>query len=214
MGVSSLASARRMLEKRLQFGKKIIDSETKPMDLVMIEQPVPTTYAQFLDGLDAVPEEAKKGSLVHKIWRECAEFSGNFYFKLAEYARAKGRRVESLESGLTQRPSRLQRAYTHLDLLDSEKAHRVEYLFHFRRHASMEARIQSKKPNLVIAASGHAMLFEQKFHPRKTIYNLPEFNAPERKAEIARRRRTAVHRHNLEKAARRKNALSSGHRKK
>ena len=168
-GVKRTASKER--SKRLAFGKKIIDTETKAGDLVLIESPEQYTLEDFKKHYAGTPFELFGNTIVKEIM--------NFYSELAKYAESKGRKVQSLEPGVFRPGSRLYEAIARLSSLPLEKIKRVEYLTTHRRDYFMQKRIQVKKPALVIVARGHAVRLENAMKPKKTIYLNPL--APARK---------------------------------
>jgi len=168
-----------LLKQRLEFGKRIIDAETKTGDLVLLE--TPTRYT-FDDYKKTVGEEATE-----RYWKNIGEFNSNFYFLLAEYAKSKGREVASIDSGIVSPGSRLERQLrlgeTQAILTGPEFKHfkRVEFLAYYKRNIFMGRRIQTRKPKLVIVAGAHAIYLENTLKPKKVIYNNQRWNEPFRK---------------------------------
>jgi hypothetical protein len=126
---------------RLAFGKNAIDKETKPGELILVE----------------TPEAERAGAF-------------DFYHKLFAYARAIGRRVESIESGLLGCGGRLDWASNNLPDFPPGEQERVLYLVGPRRDKSMQRIIQSRKPRMIIVASGHAIAIKKEMKPKNHIF--------------------------------------------
>jgi hypothetical protein len=173
-GEAGLRTVQNFVQQKIEFGKRRIDSETKSGDLILIESPDPVTFEQFLENM-GVPniQELPNRELIKLRWELFLRENFNMYHTLADYARSKGRKVETLESGMTDDKSRLTKAMCDLFKFPIEKARRINRIIVVRRHMGMEKKIQSKKPQLVIAASGHVAQLEETFKPRRTIYQNP-----------------------------------------
>ena len=173
-GETGLRTVQKFVQEKIEFGKRVIDSETKPGDLVLIESPEPVIFEQFLKnfGITDIHNHPKR-ELVKLRWEMFLRENYNIYPILANYERSKGRKVETLEYGATGNKSRLTAAATRLREFTPEKAKRIYQMLTVKRHTGIEKKIESKKPQLVITASGHAAQLEETLKPRKTIYQNP-----------------------------------------
>ena len=153
----------KILQQRLLgVGKKVIDTETKPGDTILIEDPRKVT-------LD-ISRKIIAGTEFEKF-AEWFVFAGNIYYRLAEYAKSKGRKVESLE------PSVINYSKGRIGLrrmLLTNPGPRLNYIVATKRDKFFITKIQRRKPKLVIAASGHAAYLEKTLRPKKTIYSYPD----------------------------------------
>ncbi|MBN2127104.1 MAG: hypothetical protein JW703_01790 [Candidatus Diapherotrites archaeon] len=143
--------------KRLEKAKKIIDSESKPGDLIMIESPEEEKTSYW----------GKDEELAKKYWDKGLNECINFYYNLAEYAKSRGRKVLSLESGTTRSGGRFIKSLAE-QTSTPELELRREYIMRIQRNKLMEAKINAKKPKLVLTAKWHESYLEN-MKPKKTI---------------------------------------------
>jgi len=162
--------ARKEIKRRIDYGKKSILQNTKEGDLIAFETPEKETFNSFkkiaLPGYEKKFKENADRMLL-KRW-QILRLHWNFYSELAYYAKANGRKVMSLESGLLRPGSKLPQSYN--DPKNIEKGARVRYLVERRRDLSYIKKIQQKKPNFVIVSRGHGVLIEFEVHPKKVEY--------------------------------------------
>ncbi len=137
-----IKKAQQQLQERLDFAKKVIDTETNPDDTIMLESPEHWAFSRF--------KEVFAGSKNEFAWDGIMRDSLNFYFDLAEYAKSKGRKVESLESGLHRPESRLVYAAARGHEFEPEIRGRLDYLTTYRRDLFFIKKIVVTKPKLVI----------------------------------------------------------------
>lgn len=159
--------AAKIVQERLEEGKRIIDTQTQPGDLILIETPYPMTEKEFLHNYKE-PSGLTDQEL-RDMWNAFDKEHMNFYFTLANYAKKKGRIVESIESGMYSPDSNWMRLVMNSPQ-NKEVQERLEYLGGARRNISMQKRIESKKPKLVIVASAHALVLSDRMLPKRTFY--------------------------------------------
>ncbi|MFH0955197.1 MAG: hypothetical protein V1777_03770 [Candidatus Micrarchaeota archaeon] len=196
-----IEKAQQQLQERQDFAKKVIDTETKPGDTIMLESPEPWTFSRF--------KEVFKGSKNEWVWDGIMRDSLNFYFDLAEYAKSKGRKVESLESGLHQPESKLVYAAARGHEFEPETRERLDYLTVYRRDLSFPKKIAATKPKRVIATFFHAVSIEDALKPRRAVFFDRELNTPQIKSKILRIKQKAKAEYLNKKRKRRQIALQN-----
>lgn len=183
------------ITKRHEYAKKAIDQEIregriKPGELVLMETPHPISLEQ---ALKVRPE------ITIKNWKEFWKDYYNFYHTIAEYAKSKGLRVESLEPGF------FSTAKGHLSVFEKARARGKENnpdfqkwnshlwdILQNRRNVSFRKKIQNKKPRMVVTADGHALYIEAIMKPRKSYwhFNYPSEEKKARTEELLERAAT------------------------
>jgi hypothetical protein len=199
METGDFGQAKEEIERRVSAGKKIIDSQTKKGDLVLLESPEEWTEEQF--------KRAFHGSKNERFWLQLMRDSLNLYFDLAQYAKSQGRLVGSLESGLHSPSSRLVRAALWRHQQPAEIAERIDFLSLNRRDATAQKRVQAQKPRRVITAFFHGISIENAFRPEKTIYFDPTLNNPKLKAGFLEQKNRAAAKYYKKKVERRRTAM-------
>ncbi len=201
------AQGRQLIQQRLEFGRKVIVSETKPEDLVLIESLQESTFEDFkkitsLRTTKKIPEQKIKW-----LWENFYKYHLNFYFELAQYARQKGRKVAPIVGWVRSPKSRLVRASTRLMEFPEEKARRIYYLMSGRTDISMQRRIENRRPALAIVGGAHAAYLEHSMNPKKTIWQEPMLAHPSRKIPFLEQRKRERLEYEAEKRVRRQRAL-------
>ena len=159
------------LKSLLLLGKKTIEAETRPGDLVLLEEPYKLTYGTFLKLLGK-----RNSPKLLKIWRNGIRQNQNFYYELKQYAERNGRIVESLETSPLIPGSRFSK---HVAKFSPEKSERLLQIIGPRRNLSFETKIRRAiareaplgKKILAIVSESHATYLEKKMRPRKVIWH-------------------------------------------
>ncbi len=155
------------LKALVEFGKLVIKNETKVGDLVMLETPRKVNI-QHVHG--DTPTEEKK-----EAWKKYS-VEWALYPALAQFAQSIGRSIESIEPTPMKPGARFWKRVAIIKKGKKTKKiqEREEYLITQPREAVMLAKIQRRKPKLVIVASAHAAFLEEKLAPRKSIWENPK----------------------------------------
>ncbi|MDO8634031.1 MAG: hypothetical protein Q7K34_01930 [archaeon] len=160
------------IKEGIEYGKKIIDENSKPGDIVMLESPEEWTFESFMKM--RYPEPIAN----RQFWEAIIKHQLNMYHELAKYAESHGRQVLSLEQGVNTPNSRLSRT-----AVQPPKSNESEFRKHARiesrrdvlagprRDISFQRKIQAKKPALVIAAMGHAAYLYKTMKPKNMIWH-------------------------------------------
>jgi len=167
------------LEKRLEFGKKVIDEETNPGGLIMIEDPWGFSYHTFL--------KQYKGTPVLHFWSEIMKRHLNGYLELANYSedhKTGPRCVTSTTHHCLKPGSGLRTINSkHYYFPESRKKKnskegysewtkltlRLRHITLENTNILLRNKIQKQKPRLVIVAAGHAWYLEGSMKPKKVI---------------------------------------------
>lgn len=141
---------------------KLILSETKTGDTVMIESPKPVGFEDFRKHYETTP--------YYKYWNDVMKEYLNFYASIAEKVAENGRNVVSLEPRIWDFKKGFVGAYLRIGKLAKEKSDRVNYLAIFRRTNLMIKRINKFRPKMVVTANYHAFIIKDKMKPKKSVW--------------------------------------------
>ncbi len=193
------------LKSLLLMGKKTIEAETRPGDLVLLEGSYKLTYETFLKLLGK-----RNSPKLLKIWKNGIMQNQNFYYELRQYAERNGRIVESLETSPFIPRSRFSRR---IAKFSAETSERLLQIVGPRRNLSFETKIRRAiarevplgKKILAIVSESHATYLEEKMRPRKVIWHGPSLpvieEQPLTRTQVQRLRRlTALQRRATAKA--------------
>lgn len=163
------------INQRVKFAKKIILTESKPGDTVLIESPISDQKI-----LQFSTEQRKKTMLMGPELKYFL-FSQNVYSRIARFARRHGRVVVSADSGTREN---FQSSFYKLkrNAEATQKEIQEVQLLPWKYSQIMVAKIQSTRPALVFVAEGHVPWIEQELQPRKVITSTPT----EKREKIAR----------------------------
>lgn len=195
--------AREVLKDAFEFGKHAIDIETNKGDLIIIETPEIFTFEDFAYLSGDVDRQ-----ILEQQWADYERENTSLYKRLAEYAKQKGRRIQSSKSGLFADRSKLRKKFEKLPQ-SSEKRKRFEYLLQGPRQDIHVLRmIQSKEPKLVIMAAGHIAVINAIIKPRRVL--IPKLSTLHDKLKVEeylRAKRGQWLDHQKEKGVRRRLAM-------
>lgn len=188
---------RNALESRLAFGKKAIDEQTKPGELIMLETPEEITYEQATLG----GERSRHGRI---LWDLIQGQEKNLYHTLAKYAKNHRRKVASLEPK-GHRPGTQMFSLVNLrntDILtgnpnQNKLAKAMDTFTKVTRLLYNIKTINQNKPALVIAANAHALYIEDQMKPKKVLWHIPPSEELKQEHLVAIKRRIEEHRQEI-----------------
>jgi len=165
-----------IVDERVAIAKRFIEEEVsagrlRKKDLVLVETPKRVSFRGLLKARDVHGSGTEAALRI--LWNLYLQKHSNMYYRIADFARKKGLRVYPADPSLAGATGTLSKLNIRVPATSWPVGLRIKYLAEIKREKVMLARIQARKPKLVIVASGHAARIERIVKPQRAVWTTP-----------------------------------------